>query len=67
MYTKETYREYFAECRKYIKLKAVCKESNVNYSNFMKFLNNEADWCMSVDKLETLKQALENSVSSLIA
>lgn len=63
MMAKESYRDYFAECIKYIKLKPIVLEEHLNYSNFMKFLNNQADWCISAEKLEQLKQAVSERCS----
>lgn len=65
--TKDAYRVYFAQCREYVKLKPIVIELGYSYPNFMKFLNRSDDWAMSLDKLDTLKNAVCDRLVGLIA
>lgn len=60
--TKEQYRKYFLDCKKYLKFSSILKEVGVSDANFSHFLNN-ADSIISLNKLDEIykktKEVLE--------
>lgn len=64
---KHSYREYFANVKKYVKMKPFLKEAGITESNFSMFMKGEAyDWCMSVEKLNILKNLIEEFALKIV-
>ena len=61
--SKEPYKEMFLRAMPYVKFSNVCKECHVSYSAFNAFLNGKYEQAISVEKLETLRQATLKLVS----
>lgn len=54
---KTEYREYFAECKKLIKLSYVCKMCGIPQSHLAGFMGGY-DYALSIDKLEIIRNTL---------
>lgn len=66
---KAEYRQYFRMMQKYVKLTVICREAGIHVSNFSKFLKDETgrnDWCISIDKLNILRNACEDTLSKIV-
>lgn len=62
--SKDEYRLYFAECKRYVKITNICKLVNIsigNYSNFMKGLDT-----LSLEKLRQLENAIADTLKKFV-
>ena len=55
MLTKDSYREYFAECRPYVKFSKFLKDCNISSGQFSLFMRgSEYNWTMAIERLDVL-------------
>lgn len=62
--SKDEYRLYFADCKKYVKITNICKLVNIsigNYSNFMKGYDT-----LSYNKLADLERAISDTLKKYV-
>ncbi len=60
---KAEYREYFAECKKMLKLNYFLKLCNISNSNFSYFLkSSNYDFMISIEKLEQLEKCIDDEL-----
>lgn len=64
--TKAEYRQYFAECRKYVKLTVIAKENGIHVSNLSHFINDEVDFLMSLEMCEKLYNAIAATLEKIV-
>lgn len=61
---KDSYREFFANVKQYVKMNKVCKLANVDYVSFTRFMkSSEFNYCLSVTKLQDLADTLTELVT----
>nr|DAU21671.1 MAG TPA: hypothetical protein [Inoviridae sp.] len=66
--TKAEYREYFAECKPFIKFKYFLKKCNIPESSFSKFMQDDLfDYQISLNKLNQLYNLLNETIYGIIA
>lgn len=58
MITKDLYRAYFNKINDFVSWKNVCRELNINYSNFRHFAFLETDKYLSIEKCELITNFL---------
>ena len=63
---KAEYREYFAKCKKYVKLTVIAKENNIHISNFSHFMNDSSDFLMSYQMLEKMYNAVGDTLKKIV-
>lgn len=57
--SKNDYRIFFANVKKYFKLTVFCKENNISLSNFSNFMKgSEYDFLISTSKLNALYESV---------
>ena len=55
MFTKDSYREYFAECKPYVKFSKFLSDCDITSGQFSLFMRgSEYNWTMSIDRLQVL-------------
>lgn len=62
--SKDEYRLYFAECKKYVKVTNICKLCGIslgNYSNFMKGYD-----ALSLQKLALLESTIADTLKKFV-
>lgn len=64
--TKAEYRQYFAECRKYVKLTVIAKENGIHVSNLSHFINDGVDFLMSLEMCEKLYNAIAATLEKIV-
>lgn len=65
--TKSSYREYFANVRKYVIMKPFLKLANIQQSNFSWFMKDSAyDHLLSLDKLATLESCIKETLNNIV-
>lgn len=65
--SKSSYREYFAECRRFLKMKYFLKLSGISESNFCLFMKGDAyDYTVSIEKLDSLKNNIKVFCSEIV-
>lgn len=63
---KNDYREFFAQCKLYLKLNRFCEIANVNRINLSRFLKGESyNWCMSIDSCKRLYDCINNVLDKI--
>lgn len=62
--SKSFYREYFAQCRKVIKLTYIVDLCGISRSNFSKFMNG-IDWVMSINLLDRVYFTLQDELRKI--
>lgn len=63
---KSEFRDFFAECKQYIKLNRICEEVCIPQQNLSSFMNGY-DYALSIDKLYIIYNHLIDTISELIA
>ncbi len=61
---KSDYRDFFAKCKKYIKLSAVCKDIGIPRQNLSAFMQGY-DYALSVDKLHVIYESICNILEKI--
>lgn len=57
---KQSYRDYFAFCKKILKMNYFLKISGISQSNFSLFMKSDAyDYTISLEKLDLLKENVQ--------
>lgn len=65
--TKSSYREYFANVKKYVKMKPFLEASNISLANFSYFMKGSAyDHLLSLDKLKSLELCIIEMLSEVV-
>lgn len=65
--SKSSYREYFANVRLYIIMKPFLQKAGITNSNFSYFMKGpEYDFLISVEKLNSLKNALQEVIYEIV-
>lgn len=68
MQAKQSYLDYFAECKHYLKMSKVCAAAGVDYTNFMKFMHGGYSMnCLSLEKLQALYDQVQVILGGLIS
>lgn len=64
---KNSYRLFFAECRKFIKMSYFLKKAGISETTFSTFMKSETyDILISVDKLRYLDDLIRTELSEII-
>lgn len=64
---KNSYRLFFAECQKFVKMAYFLKMAGIPQSTFSTFMKGEAyDMLISVEKLRNLDYLIRNELSQFI-
>lgn len=64
--TKAEYREYFAQCKDFIKFNKFIKECGICQPCFSRFMSNELfDYQISIEKLDQLYNSIKAEVNKI--
>lgn len=64
--TKSEYREYFAQCKDFIKFNYFLKQCDICQPAFSKFMINDYfDYQVSIEKLDCLYRLIKQSVNNI--
>ena len=63
---KAEYREYFARCKKYVKLTVIAKENGIHVSNLSHFINDGTDFLLSIEMCEKLYKAISDTLEKIV-
>ena len=65
--TKAEYREYFAQCKPYIKFNYFIKECNISQSSFSKFMKDPLfDYVLSINSLDKVYSMIKDCVNKIV-
>lgn len=67
MRSKQEFRAYFAECKKYVKISVLAKEIGISQSNLSYFMKDSAyDALISLEKLISLENHIQNTLEKIV-
>lgn len=65
MNAKCQYREYFAQCKSYVKFTAIFKDVGIPQSAFSRFMQGY-DWFLSVESLQKIEDRLKEIAAKIV-
>lgn len=64
--SKQSYRAYFDDVRRYVKMTVILDEIGENKTNFSRFMQGQQfDYYLSLDKLYKIEKAVQNTLDNL--
>lgn len=64
--SKNSYREFFAQCKSLIKFSRICELAGVSRVTFSRFMKGDQfNWCLSLDTLSRLYDVLQSELQKL--
>lgn len=68
MNTKNSYREYFADVQRYVKITKIIDDIGENRSNYSKFMKGpDFDFFLSIEKCQVIENAVKSALNDLLS